>query len=752
MTVLDEWYSIDALTRMALQGLPSSKSALNRYATRHGWMETPGLCRHRQARGGGLEFHLDLLPQRARLDFEIRYRVVGAADPVGQLRRTVATQAATPQTSREAAPPSPPKRDTPLLMTDRARRERDARLAILAAFDRWMPPPAAPQHVLSPPQDRTRRIESFVRAYNLATLHVEPWVRDVVQVISLRSIYAWSKARAEGEDLGFDRAQAASGHGLLETAERGRVRVFMLALLAQNPLLTADQIRTQVRSEFGDRLRDDKGRSRDIPPLRTFQYSLSRLKRAEKVALTALSNPEKYRSHMAPRGVNTLSHITAPNRLWQIDASPVDALCVDGRSSVYVCLDIATRRAVVLLAKTPRASAVGLLVRKAILAFGVPQEIQTDHGADFTAQETQRLFLNLGIDVHLCAPYSPQQKGHVERMIKTFQHDFATLLPGFIGHNVTDRKAIEERKAFAARGNSDVAETFDVRLTCHELQAKIDEWLEIAYHTRPHSGLKGKSPKQTAQGSPAPIRTVDIRALDMLLLPVPGREGLRTVTARGIKIEHHFYLIRHALPGDRVVVRMDPEDAGRAYCFDAETGVFVDEAVCPSLAGVDPSKVLAEVRQVRADILAEHVGAARQEIRRLTKGKPLVDRMLEVARRDYAAQERATVNITAFPKREIAHETAPLKEARRAAESRAERAAQPAADPVPLTPKETPKQRFARAKALEAVVAHWPANGPPPPITPDAAQWLARYQRSAEYRGHQDMLEAFPAYLEDAYG
>ena len=39
--------------------------------------------------------------------------------------------------------------------------------------------------------------------------------------------------------------------------------------------------------------------------------------------------------------------------------------------------------------------------------------------------------------------------------MKTFQHDCAAILPGFVGHNVADRKMIEERKAFAARLKED---------------------------------------------------------------------------------------------------------------------------------------------------------------------------------------------------------------------------------------------------------------------------------------------------------
>ena len=69
-------------------------------------------------------------------------------------------------------------------------------------------------------------------------------------------------------------------------------------------------------------------------------------------------------------------------RRRQIDASPADVMCVDGRHSVYLCVDIFSRRLIVYVSKTPRAEAVALLIRRAILAWGVPERVHTDNGSD----------------------------------------------------------------------------------------------------------------------------------------------------------------------------------------------------------------------------------------------------------------------------------------------------------------------------------------------------------------------------------
>ncbi|MEP3428266.1 MAG: hypothetical protein ABJN98_06275 [Roseibium sp.] len=83
-----------------------------------------------------------------------------------------------------------------------------------------------------------------------------------------------------------------------------------------------------------------------------------------------------------------------------------------------------------LVATGGRAAAVGLLIRKCLIAWGVPEIIKTDNGSDFTAKATVRLLDALGIEQELSSPYSPEQKGTVERVIGTFQRDCAATLPG----------------------------------------------------------------------------------------------------------------------------------------------------------------------------------------------------------------------------------------------------------------------------------------------------------------------------------
>jgi transposase InsO family protein len=713
-----EWLTCRELAAEALPDLPRTESGLARFAARRRWDESMAYARDRAGLGGGIEYHVALLPTAARLEYERRHRQIEIVQA-----------------------PLPPTVVLGADLSDRAAQERDARLAIVAAFEAF-----SNELRIS----LASRVQIFVDRYNRGSHYVPDWVRGIIPTLSKRTLARWRAVKGTGraDRLAVDRSAARKGKGIIETANDGKLRTFVLALIAHQPLITAAQVRTQCRAEFGDTVVDHAGRSVDMPPVRTFQHALKALKTTEKVVLTRLSDPDRYRSTMAPAGVGTYAWISTPNALWMIDASPVDALCVDGRWAIYACIDIATRRTIWYVARTPRAEAVAMLLRKAILEWGAPEKIKTDNGSDFKAISTQRLLAALGIEVEYSDPYSPQQKGHVERAIRTFQHDCASLLPGFVGHSVADRKRIEDRKGVAARLGQETADAFGVELTGPQLQGYVDRWSNEIYAHREHGGLDGATPALTAARSTAPIKTIPERALDILLMPAVGKDGIRVTTKFGVRVGDYHYIVHEALPGHRLMVRMDPMDAGRALAFDAETGRFVGEAICAELRGISAATLLAAKREITNERLAEASREVKAEIKRITKGPNLLERALGVAARDIP-------NVVALPKREEAHETpaiaaalevgrtheaAPLTP--RAAEIFA---AAKAEAPViveargtnvrPLRTQETRQQRFRRALEVEDRIARGES------VSNADAVWLGGYQQGSEYRSMRTLYE-----------
>ncbi|MDQ2084550.1 transposase [Xanthobacteraceae bacterium Astr-EGSB] len=722
---MKEWFTPRELAAARLAGMPDTERGVQLLADRTGWNESLAYVRDRSGRGGGLEYNIALLPVLARIELERRHRRIEAPEPA-------------------------PAEDIALGddLSDRAARERDARLAIIAAFDAFS----------NGQRLSTRsRAKIFTDAYVAGTLTIEPWIREVVPTMSPRTLMRWRAAKAIGRvsQLAVDRAAARKGTGVMDVANDGTVRTFVLALIAHNSHLSAQHLRQLIRSEFGDTLTVG-AKTVPVPPVRTIQQAVKTLRETEQVALTKLSDPDRYRSTMAPSGVGTLRWIKEPNTLWMIDASPIDALCVEGRPTIYACIDIATRRLMLYVSHTPRATAVALLIRKAIMAWGVPDKIKTDNGSDFVARDTQRLFAALDIEMELSDPYTPQQKGHVEAAIRTFQHDCAVLLKGFVGHSVADRKKIEDRKSFADRLGEETADTFGVTHTIAELQILVDRWNETIYSQRKHSWLK-TTPALAAARSLRPIRTVDPRALDLLLMPVATGGGMRDVTKFGVRVAGFHYRVLDALPGDRVLVRLDPNDAGIIYAFDAEDGRFVGEGICPELAGRNPAELQRAAREAQAEILAETTRQARKIIKDVTSGPALLERVLEVAARDMP-------NVIPMPKRTEAHETPAITAALDAMAPRPSTTPTPSADVlamqarlmanetvVPLRAEETKHQLWRRALAL---IARMEAGDP---VASDEAMWLGSYRTSTDFRGfaltYGDPFEKNPAAPgEDAAG
>ncbi len=713
-----------------LPGLPASKRGVNDLAERENWRRYHALARPRGGRegGGGYEYHLDLLPLPTRLTYVAKSFRIDPEDLIAPLSGDDVTSA-------------------------RGREARDAKIVALRLADAFR---------RSTGLGAKSADDYFCRLFNAGSIDVPDWLRENLDALSVRSLARWrSGARQDTARLAFDPATARKGTGLLDTANDGAVRNFILGLVMLNPKhTTARDIKIQCRAEFGDELVDRYGEFKPMPPERTFQHFIKALKAENDVAITKVSNPDKYRSHFAFSGTNAFAWVTEPNQLWQIDASPIDVLCVDGRHSIYMCIDLATRRIVITTSKTPRASAVGLLARKAILKLGVSRMIKTDNGSDFVAKDTDRLFRSLGIDVLRSQKYTPQEKGHVERVIKTFQHQMGPKLPGFIGHNVADRSAIESRKSFAQRLGCDDADAFAVQLTAAELQVYFDRWIAADYEQHEHGGLGGRTPAQVAEASVTTIRRVDERALDVLLLSVNTR--VMTKRGFGIKIgaDKHYFSCPAVLPRTRCLLRMDPLDAGRAYVFSEDGEVYIDEAVCYELAGIDPVQAVKAGRAEREQKIRQIVDPARKAVRHLT-GTERIDRHLAVLEADAAAREAERSNVIRFPPREEVHTTPQIAAAiaaaspaptvpleGRAAEIHAQllagadaQALRPA-NVTPINPVEEAYGRFRRAKQLERLQA----GGQP--IGEQDARWLTGYREGPEYSA----LSLMPAGFDEAIG
>lgn len=715
------WLTSSEIADLALPGMPTSRQNVVEMARREDWARFSAWSRARAGRGGGLEYHINLLPVAARH----AYLGTAAPAPVGG-------------EALQAAPEPAPG------TTGKAILQLDARLAVLAAMKAF---------IRASELKQTLAISYFVDLYNLGKIDVPNWAAKLLPRLATRTVLRWLSASREGETerLAVDKGAARRGQGVLDSAFDGEIKHFVLGVHSFNELYSARQLHETVQQEFGARL---AAAGQQLPGLRAFEVRFSAWKQEYKAGLLRMMDPDGFRSKMRVSGsyAYLAPHL---NAFWQIDASPVDALCVDGRHSIYVCIDVWSRRLILFISKTPRAEAVQLLMRKAILAWGVPDAVKTDNGSDFVARATVRLFAKLQIEAIRSDAFSPHQKGFVERHIRTFQSDCATMLPGFIGHSVAHRKRIEGRKAFSQRLGQTENDAFNVTMTGYELQQLVDQWADTIYAQREHGGLGNISPFARAASSRHPIRTVDPDALATLLMQAPAGDGYRTVGKSGVRIGDFHYLAPGILVGTRVFVALDPADKGTVWLFaDDSRAELLGRATNAELAGVDPAQLLAETRAAQKRIIDEQTAAIRKQTKRgVTERTVLVNRLA------LAAQEHG--NLVAFPPRSEIHTTPALEvgievaamrrgdapasqplsdaDARILAEIEAEAVAPPAkpSNVRALRDRETPQQRYRRWLALHERMEAGE------PITPDEASFYDGFANSPDKRALDGMYAEF---------
>ncbi len=470
------------------------------------------------------------------------------------------------------------------------------------------------------------------------------------------------------------------------------------------------------------------------------QRARAQLEDRNRNVLMKLRDPDGYRSKVEFAATNA-TFAAGLNDLWEFDASPADVMLKGKRRhSIYLAVDVWSRRTKITVTETPRADAVADLNRKCMLAWGVPNRIKTDQGSDFKAKSTARLMTALGIEHEICDAYDPTSKGTVERAIGTFQHDLA-ICPGFIGHNVADRKKIENRKAFARRLGMDEEQLFNVEMDLAEFQAWCDTWTDEIYGQRAHEGLRRTTPFLKAASWQGEVKRIaQPEALTVLLAPIVGKDGIRRVTKKGIAIGREHYQTAAAWPGDEVFVRQDPTDLGRAFVFAIDGETYLGEAICPPLAGMDPVEVTVRVKAAQKAHEKAGVAELRKEMRAIGP-RDFMDATLSQARKKSAT-------ITYMERPATPYSTPAIDAAQEAIDAgrpdipaytpeqrekvSAAIVSMPAKRPAPQT---TPEQRFRRAIEIEASLERGE------PVNVDDEVFLRGYQPSAEYKGWLRVFE-----------
>lgn len=613
------WFTAAELAALGLPELGSTKRGCNIRATREAWTS-----RKRAGRGGGREYHVSALPEAARIELARRetgeaQQVVGAFDARVALAGDGALAG----------------------LTGRARARAEARLAIVTRFESWR---------ASAGLTLRDGLPAFASAWGARAIEAPEWLIAALPRVSPRSLWQWRKARQSADTKALAGAWRAARDGVIDSDPA--LRDFVVALILDRPHVNALHVLQALESRFPQAR---------IPGLRGIRRWIARWRVENARAFAIASDPDRAKGRLKPAFGDASGGIVRINQLWETDATPADVMCSDGRHVVVGVIDVVTRRARVLVARSSKATAVTALLRRAIVDWGLPETLKSDNGAEFVSRHVSVALAALRVAHDPCPPFTPEGKPHIERFFGTLARELFALLPGFVGHNVAQRQAIRARQSFAKRlGESDDA-AFRVGLTAAQLQAACESWLASVYERRPHQSL-GRTPFETGQALASGARRIaDERALDVLLAPVSG-DGWRVVGKKGIRLDRFTYIAPDLAPlvGERVQCRYDVADLGRIVVYDSD-GAFVCVAEDPEVTGADRRAIAAQAQARRRQIDAE----LRDEAKRLKRDV----RPDTIAAEILASNERAAAKIVAFPVRGEEVTTPALDEAALAADA-----------------------------------------------------------------------------------
>lgn len=304
-----------------------------------------------------------------------------------------------------------------------------------------------------------------------------------------------------------------------------------------------------------------------------------------------------------------------PNQEWQIDSSPSDLFLkyqgIDGtwkqkRFALVACIDGFSRRVKIAISPTSKSEAIIKLLRDCIQDWGLPSVIKSDNGADYISHQTSRFLKDLGIKHHRCTPGQPEEKPLIERFFKTFQHGKLEMLPGYCGHNVSDRK----RKA------ADI----EISLTPEEFEQWTAAWVN-EYHSTKHSGINCTPLEKLAEANQqgwVKRSLEDIRKLDFLLLSAQTRK----VGKEGIKLNGRLYVASRlgGYVGESVHVRYDANDPNEIFVYkDESLSGFICRAGWDESPGIDLPKVAYEAKREAAKLLNDETRRISTEVSRIKR-------------------------------------------------------------------------------------------------------------------------------------
>ncbi len=548
------------------EAMKVAKRSVERRAAREQWASRP-----RAGRGGGVEYVVSKLPQDVRIAVARKVTSTSAIAHEGALivraQKLAQTTSTTARTARRVGGLAEVQ-----AMPTWARQVAEARVSVLAALDRF---------TATSGLSRAKALDAFAAQYSAGEAFgldvdvVERAGRD----LSSRTLRRWQDSLAGGGLVSLAPAYGTRSERVYETKVDAlpQVRDLVLGTIHEmGPHLNVRNLRRDIVARFG---------AEHAPSVRTLQTYVQRWRDENTQVAVYLDSPESWKGKFMPAYGRLDEGVTRLNQIWELDSTLADIALLerlpDGstavkRYSLAGVVDVCSRRAMYLVCRTSSSAAIRLLLRRAVLAWGVPEKLRMDNGKDYASQAVDLFCAQVGVDVHHCKPFHPEEKPFIERMYRGLQHSEMERLPGFVGHNVTDQqkrrarlKARQDSTGDAIAASPHPMHLGTVALTAFEFETWLANWCSSVYGERVHESLR-ESPNARAARLSGDVQWVpDPAMLDLLLDPVSDAgkgAGVRTITKRGIEVgrstlgERLFYIAPElaAHTGEEVMCFYDP--------------------------------------------------------------------------------------------------------------------------------------------------------------------------------------------------
>ncbi|NVK42141.1 MAG: DDE-type integrase/transposase/recombinase [Oceanospirillaceae bacterium] len=620
---MKEWFTAKELA--GLEGLPTSDRRVRERAKTGNWTSRD------RASGKGQEYHVSSLPIVTQEKLKVTSSLITDSGQKGILvGQSIAKESKYQCTNKQTSLAEYNS------LSRTQKNKVDAKLEILLSID-------------SSPYS----IKEFIEKYNSHQIEVDITTKQLLPRLRMATVYEWrSNYKNQGlAALAGSRGKHRKGTGMIDNDED--LKGFIIGMLVENPHISNTVLNKAIKAEFSGKI--------ELPSLRTIDRWINKWKADNRQVFVAITNPDQWKNEYMQAFGSGNEHVTALNQLWEFDSTPADLMLEDGRHNIIGVIDVYSRRIRFVVSRTSNSKGVAQVIRQAILDWGIPQVAKTDNGADYKSKYIQSVFHALDIKQEFCPPFQAWKKPHIERVFRSFSHDLLELLPGFIGHNVADRKQIEARKQFSDRlFKKD--EVIEIGMSSEELQAFCNNWIDNEYHVRTHRELK-KTPNQMVREWSGTISRIENeRALDILLSEPAGH---RIVGKKGISVEGGKYIHPElgAIIGDQVHVYYDEHDMGRIFVYDMNNQ-FVCVAEDPAVTGVSRKEVAAKTKEVQREAVQEEKRRLKAAAKKISK-RDIANEILA-----HQAQRNLEENTLSFPRPSHTHTTERLEAAANALAAR----------------------------------------------------------------------------------